>query len=556
MKNNRNLKGCTALFRSVVGAVGIVSLLLASGCAQTAAEGTGSSSSAGAVLNVIEPSDGTNACIDPFQAITGRAKAFVRNYAESLLDQDPETGELKPWLAKDYKVSDDDKTYTFTLKDGITFSDGEQFNADAVVKNFEEILKVVQENPAASNKNYVRNLESVSKVDDSTVEFHLSAPNAAFPQALATTTTAILSPKSFEKDAKARCLANNVGTGPYVVEKFDVKTGSVLSKRTGYNSPSPFAGRSGDAYLDEIRIAYSNESSVRLGNFLSGKADVIWNGNDEPFVQNDVNQIKQKNGEVVSRSAPGTSYDLITNTSEGRPLADENVRRAVGLAIDRTVYASTVIREGYPVVKGVVDVSTPGAVDTPSLTKTDAGEAGDLLDKAGWKLGDDGYRYKDGKKLSIVYLTQSRETGAELIQDELKKVGIDYQIKVVTFAQTPGIFASGDYDITSVTVDRADPSALMQLIDARVAGFKSLAEKAASGQEQSELQGLFDQSEATSDSAARLEVYKQIQALVESKALLIPVFERQQDAAVSSKVQGLRFTADSLSDFYNVKVNG
>lgn len=518
--------------------------------AQTASGDTGTPQQGGSVT-IVESPDNLQ-CIDPFQTAWTQSRTIVRNYVDSLVDQDPKTGEIKPWLAKSWTISDDGKTYTFTLKDGITFSDGSKFDADAVVDTFTENLATLKEKPGTVGGFYVQNLTGVSKVDDHTVKFELSAPNASFLQGLATPTLGIISRASAKLTPQQRCDGQAVGTGPFTIEKYDAKTGVTLKKRTGYTSSSPLAAHQGDAYLDSITISYVPENSVRLGNFASGTADIVWTDSDSPFVQNDITQIKQTGGTVQSRALPGATFGLFPNVRNGGVLSDNDVRQALSLSIDRTTYGNTVLRDGYPTVKGVISSTTPGFKAEPSSVEYDTAKAAKLLDKAGWKKGSDGYRYKDGKKLTVTFLTSEKDDGYELIQDELKKTGFDFQIKVVTSAQYTTLTNANKYDLVSLTYTRADQSAINTLLDERYATFKAISGNTQDADSQATLEAAFDKGTATTDTKERTSIYEGVQDTISKENIIIPVFERLQDVGLSSKVHGLRFTGESFGDFHDL----
>ena len=547
--NGRHGTGRSTL-RTILAAATLPMLLLVGACGQGAAAGNAANAATpqqGGTLRVAQSADPYN-CVDPFQ--TGRAstRAVIRNIAESLLDQDPKTGELKPWLAERYTVSDDGLTYTVDLKHGVTFSNGEKLDADAVLANFRDILD--PSHPVSTGTQFVEGLASVDKVDDDTVTFHLSAANSSFLQALATTNLAIVAP-SYLKDVpfSERCAAGKViGTGAFTLTQFDTKTKTILEKREGYTSTSPFSTHKGDAYLDRIEVNYVPESSVRIGSLAGGQIDEIWLDNDAAFSENDAAQIRQAGGSIQSRAVPGTAWNLYPNVRSGGPLSNPDVLKALSLGIDRKTYAHTTIRADYPIVSGVLGTTTPGFKANPSAVKYDPKAAAKLLDKAGWKTGDDGYRYKDGKKLTVHFITYSKETSLELIQDELKQIGFDFQIDIITNSELAARAASGDYDLTRMTWTRADPSSLQAFYEWSGSWGPVLA-KDKTEEQKAHLATLFDKARVTLDTAERNRVYQEIQRYIEDNRIVIPVFQRQQDVALSSKVHDVRFTADSFPDY-------
>ncbi|PLS31688.1 ABC transporter substrate-binding protein [Bifidobacterium margollesii] len=527
-------------------------ILMTSACGQSqgsSAQAATGGPQSGGTLRIAQTPDTLN-CVDPFQTAWTGTRTVVRQFAQSLVDQDPDTGNIKPWLATDWKVSADGKQYSFNLKQGVTFSNGEAFNADAVVKTFNEDLQTLKEKPGTVGGFYVQNLRSVEKTGEYSVVFNFDKPNGSFLRDLATTTLAIIAPASTEKTPEERCLAKDLyGTGAFVIDKYDVNTTTELSKRKGFTTPSPFSKHQGDAYLDKIVVSYVPEDSVRVGNFVGGQTDVIWSDSDSQIVENDEQQIKQVGGSLQTRGLPGSVFNLFPNVRHGSPLADLDVRKAVSLGLDRKAYASTVIRPDYQTPKGVLGSTTPAFQSLPDNVKYDPDEAKATLDKAGWKQESDGYRYKNGRKLTLHYLTTQKDSGYELIQDELKAIGVDFQIDVVTNGESTSRQESGDYDFTSLTYTRADPSAANVLLDVRYATFKSVTGSVYNDQQRKVLEDYFDKGVAETDQTKRTRIYQDVQRYIGEQYLLIPVFQRVQDTALSSKVHDVRFTAESFGDF-------
>lgn len=552
--------GRTAAARTKAVALAVAGLLVFSGCGSAAnaatngAEETAGDPVSGGTLRIAEPTEILN-CIDPFQTSWTASRTLVRQFAESLTDQDPKTGEIKPWLATDWTLSEDGKTYTFNLKHDVTFSNGEAFNADAVVKNFETDLQGVKEGWGTAGGNYIQGLESVSKVDDDTVEFHFSKFNAAFLQATATTTLAIIAPASLDQTPQQRCHGENLyGTGPFVLEQWDITSKTTFTKRKGYTTPSPFEKRQkGDAYLDRIEVSYIPETSVRTGNFVGGQTDLILASSAVPILENDANQIKAAGGRIETRAFPGTSYDIYPNTrTEGRPLTDINVRKAVSLAIDRTSYAQTIFRKDYPLVQGVLGATTPSFQATPEAVKYDPEQAGKLLDKAGWRLKDDGYRYKDGKKLTLVWLDYNKNAGQDLLVDQFRQVGIDLQIEIGTYADSVNKEKTNDYDLSMLwTYTRSDPSAIGNLIDIRSEKGNRGGWNIADDEQRAKLNELFDAGIAERDTAKRTKIYQELQQYLADQYLQIPFYERTGDLALAKNVHGVRYTAESFISLYD-----
>ena len=213
--------------------------------------------------------------LDPFQVYWLEHRVVLRNVAESLTDQDPQTGKIIPWLATGWDISPDALQYTFHLRKDVTFSNGTRFDAHAVKTAFDSDKAFAAQLPATFGATYLAGYDHAEVVDDFTVKLVLARPNAGFLQATSTTNLAILAPESYVKTAKERSLGAIIGTGPFVLDHYTPESGLSLLKRTGYAWPSANAQNRGEAHLDKVDVTYIPEESVRNGQFVQGQLDIL-----------------------------------------------------------------------------------------------------------------------------------------------------------------------------------------------------------------------------------------------------------------------------------------
>ncbi len=512
----------------------------------TGASGDGGTPVAGGTLKIaFWPDNAAFTCIDPFQTYWIEHRTVIRNLADSLTDQDPETGEIKPWLADSWTVSPDGLTYTFTLKDGVTFSDGTPVDAAAIKANVDGWLQTVKTtNGAAFGSSYVLGLTSAKVVDPSTVELDFSQPNSSFLQATSTTNLAIISPDSFDRTPEQRCAGDFTASGAFTLDSYKPNELLKIVKRPGYAWGSALSKNTGEAHLDAVEFSYVAEDSVRTGNLVSKAVDIAWPRN--PFTVEDRELIERSDATVEQRSLPGVALTLFPNVSAGRILSDPAVRKALYKAIDLPSYASTAYGKDYPVVGGPFDETTPFYASQKDKLAADPDEAASLLDAAGWTLGDDGYRAKGGKRLTLVDQIQVVTPGDELLQDQLKQVGIDLKLDVVPAAERPAKIASGDYDLAGTYFTRADPGALQFILDPDLANSKALATNASTPETLARIKALFAQAIQTTDAAESKKAYADLQALLIDEGVTYPVAERVQFAGVNNDVHGFSFTSESF----------
>ncbi|WP_026311553.1 ABC transporter substrate-binding protein [Parafrankia elaeagni] len=538
-------RGIAATALAVTAALGLTACGSSDGEGGTAAAG-GEPVAGGTLKVAFWPDNPSFTCVDPFQTYWIEHRTVIRNVADSLTDQDPETGEIKPWLAESWEISPDGKEYTFHLRDGVTFSDGTPLDAAAVKANLDGAQAVVKETGgSAYGASYILGLDHTEVVDPSTVKVVFSAPNSSFLQASSTTNLAIISPDSYRKTSEERCLGQYLGSGPFTLESYKPNELTTLKKRPGYAWGSALSENTGEAHLDTVEFSYVAEDSVRTGNLVSGAIDIAWPRN--PFTVEDRELITRSDGVLESRPLPGVAAAFYPNTTAGRPLADVNVRRSLYKALDLPTFASTIYGPDYPVVAGAFDSTTPFFAPQTDRLRHDPQGAAKLLDDAGWKLGEGGYRFKDGRKLTLVHPTTAQSAyGTELIQDQLKQVGIELRLEVITGAELPAVLRNGSYDLASSYFTRADPGALQFLLDPDYANSKALATNASAPETTAEIKGLFAQARETTDEAQREAAYAELQSLLIEQGVVFPWFERVQFAGLGRSVHGFAFTSESF----------
>lgn len=514
----------------------------------------GHDTQAGKTLNIAFFGDNTTlVSVDPFQVYWLEHRVLLRNVAESLTDQDPDTGQIIPWLAKRWEVSDDALTYTFHLREDVTFSNGERFDAKAVKTAFDSDKVLATELPATFGATYLAGYDHAEVVDDFTVKLVLSKPNAGFLQATSTTNLAILAPASYALSVKDRSLGKIIGTGPFVLASYTPEVGAHLTKRKGYAWASANMQNQGEAHLDAVDISYIPEESVRNGLFLQGKADILWPRN--PFSEVDLKLFQSKGATIQSRSLPGPALNLYPNTRGARILADQKVRRALQKALDRKSYASTVYNAEFPVVDGIFDVTTPYFKSQGAKLAYDPAGAEQLLEQAGWTKGADGYRQKNGKRLSLSYnITPAETAGDVLIQDQLRKVGIELKLSVVTRAEWVANNSAGNYDLTINYMTRADPIILQTILDPRSANSSTLATNTYEPAVLEKAKGLFDAGITATQAPQRAAAYGSLQDLLIDESSAFPVYERVWQAATSPKVKNFRWTAEGFALLGDIEI--
>ncbi len=360
----------------------------------------------------------------------------LRNYADSYLYLNDE-GEYEPWLAESYTQSDDRLDLTIKLREGVTFSDGEVLNADAVVANFDYLTS--DKNPTLPA--WTSALDSTEKVDEYTVTFHLNRVEPSFIDALSAVKTSPISPKSLANAKSLEAGGPDVAlVGAYTLKSYTEGNEIVLEKNPLYKwdewGPDELAkANPGAPYADEQIFRILPEASTRTGALTSGQVDVIYGVPAQDVALFDTDQYNY--GQVLNS---GTVYALYLNTTKA-PFDDIRIRQALQKGVDYgAVVASVYYGNGTVANQWFSPASIFSDKDFDSAVTFDKDAANKLLDDAGWtKRDSDGYRTNAaGDKLTIVvnadapYIRDSRDILFQAIVAEAKSnLGVDFQFQAL-----------------------------------------------------------------------------------------------------------------------------
>lgn len=537
----------------VPGALGAALLLAAcapGGATDSDGQGSGGDGAAASALPASAPEEVTpggtlrfavgsdQGCVDPQQVGSNDTIYSIRHLVDSLTDQDPETGEIVPWLAESWEVDDDASAYTFTLRDGATFSDGTPVDAEAVKANLDRAQDIGAR--GALIKGYLDGYTGTTVEDELTFTVEFDRPNAQFLQATSTHTLGLLSPESAAQSDDERC-ATVVGSGPFELEEYEPNDSITLTKREGYDWGSSLWQHTGEAYLDALEFSIVPESGVRSGSLQSGQVDVI--GNIAP---QDEQSLGAAGAQLLARSNPGIPFSLYVN-HDHEVLADEAVREAISLAIDREEIVDTVYTSYAAPATSILASTTPLYADQSAHLGFDPEAAEAALTEAGYAKGEDGVYAKDGQQVTFDILWfNNAATNAptlELIQQQLGAVGIEVTLTEGQVADWTATVAEGNFDTNWGNLTRADADILRGSFHTGLANNYRL--------EPSDLDDLLVEQAGTADPEQRGDIAAQAQERLVSERLVVPVVELTTVLGVGPDVHGVAFDAGSRVQLYD-----
>jgi ABC-type transport system substrate-binding protein len=328
---------------------------------------------------------------------------------------------FQPDLATDWSVGDDGKTWIFHLRQGVKFHDGTDFNADAVVYDYARMLDK-ERNIAAYSALWV-NIDKVVKVDDYTVEVVTKEPYGGLLNVMAHGSALLPSPAAIEKYG-ADIHLHPVGTGPYMMDKFNPGTELILKANDNYFGKKP--------QYKEMTFRYVADASSRIAALKSGQADVI-----DAVPSASVADLKNDSKiEVITK--PGLQVFGIGLNQTNPILQDQKVRQALNYAIQKAAIVKALFNENGSVLTSPLAPNTTGYAKSGEYA-FDIDKSKKMLEEAGWVAGSDGILAKNGNKMSFTLRAPEGAypndvAVAETIQSQLKTIGVDVKINKVDTA--------------------------------------------------------------------------------------------------------------------------
>ncbi|MHB1064534.1 MAG: ABC transporter substrate-binding protein [Georgenia sp.] len=349
-------------------------------------------------------------------------QALMSNVYQGLVEID-QHGEIQPLLAESWTVSEDGTTYTFTLRPGVTFSNGEAFTADDVAFSIE---RVQSDAWVSSLKSQMDVVESVTPVSDTEVEITLSRPSHAWLFAMGTLVGAMFDPSGVAD------LANEaIGTGPFTVAEWRRGESITLAARADYWGQAPGS--------DTVVLRYFTDAVATTNALRAGDVDVVYNMQApelvDTFATEDAFQVIQgtSNGEV-----------MLSMNNKAAPFDDVRVRRAVLHAIDRQAVVDTAWNGFGTLVGAAVPPTDPYYEDLNGVYPYDPGRARELLAEAG---------HADGLDITFSVPTLAYATAvSEIVVSQLADVGIRASIESTEFPAVwlDQVFTKHDYQMSVV----------------------------------------------------------------------------------------------------------
>src|SRR3989344_5688729 len=390
---------------------------------------------------------GTPRFINPVLAFSDTDQGLVSLIYSGLMRKNPE-GYLILDLDLKYEMSKDGLIYTFTLRDDIYFHDEKPVTTDDIVFTVNKIKDSIIKSPKKGSWDSV----NVEKIDEKTVKFTLKQPYASF---LENTTLGIMPAYLWNTTPIELNDANtqSIGSGPYKIEKVSKQSVGLIDY---YNLVSFKKFKLAEPYLKKMTLRFYSNENDQISALEKGEVDQI-----SSITPLNAQILKGKNYRIESLTLPRV-FGLFFNQSQNQIFTNKNVIKAIDIAINKNNIVRDVLL-GYGVV--INDPIPPNMINYQKLNKEDDAsheekvkKAQDILNKNGWKKGEDGFLQKtitENKKKKTVYIEFSISTGnalelaetAELIKQDLEIIGIKVSVKTFELGNlNQGVIRPRKYD--------------------------------------------------------------------------------------------------------------
>ncbi|MDA7087002.1 ABC transporter substrate-binding protein [Pseudomonas sp. SA3-5] len=500
----------------------------------------------------------TEASPDGFDVVQYNSLTTTNASADVLMNRlvefDADSGQLLPSLAQSWQVSKDGLSYSFVLREDVAFHETDYFSpsrpltADDVLFSFQRMLdpahpwhKVAPGGyPHAQSMQLPSLINSIDKLGEHSLRFTLSRPDATFLATLSMGFASIYSAEYADQLLAAgtpeRLNSQPIGSGPFVFKRFQ-KDAAVRYVA----NPEYFAGTPA---VDSLVFAITPDANVRLQKLRRGECHIALSPKPQDV------QASAADAELKSVHTAAFMTAFVGINSQHPPLDKTAVRQAINLAFDKSSYLQAVFENSAEAANGPYPPNTwsyaaelPGYAHDPDKARALLAEA-DL---------PDGFKTTIWTRPSGSLLNPNPSQGAQMLQADLAKVGIQAEIRVIEWGELIRRAKAGEHDLLFMgwAGDNGDPDNFLtpQFACASLESGLNFARYC-----DPHLDKLIAAGKTTSDQAQRSQLYKEAQRIIQQQALWLPLAHPTAYALVRKEVEGYQVSPFGRQDFSKVRL--
>ncbi|WP_240432458.1 ABC transporter substrate-binding protein [Rubrobacter indicoceani] len=486
--------------------------------------------------------------LDPINVTDGESLIVTRQIFDGLMDFAPGTTDVVASLASEVpEPLEDGSVYEIPLREGVTFHDGEPFNAEAVVFNFERWRDEDNEfhvggGSASAGFAYYQSqfggfgddsiIESVEAVDDYTVRFTLTGPQGPFLRNLAMSPFGIASPAALRENAEG-FWENPVGTGPFRFDSWE--KGSevrVVRNEEWWGAEVGEEEGGGGPFVDRVVFTSIPDNAARVAALAGGQISGA-----DGLTPDDVPTVEENDSlQVITRPPMNLAYLAMNMDKE--PFNDVNIRRAVTRAINLDEIVQSFFGDTAEVASNMFPPTIPFFREETEPYPYDPDEARSLLEEAGMPDGFTAQLWY--MPIPRPYMPNGRGV-AQAMQRDLEEVGIRVELVTREWGTYLEEIGRGEHDMCIIgwTGDNGDPDNFLNvLLSSRNATEENAQNYSYYRNE--DLDGILDEAASTVDEDERRELYYQAQEIIYEDAPTLPIEYAQPPLGFQASVSGYR----------------
>ncbi len=450
-------------------------------------------------------------------------------------------------LCTDYSISEDGLTYDFVLRDGVAFSNGSPLTASDVKFSFERILREAKDNTdiplevvggEALMNGEAESLEGIQVTDDTHLSITLNAPNAGFTAELSAPAMSIVDEETMEKVKNfGSAPEDTIGSGPYIVTEWAANDHYTLEYNPGYWGDEPT--------VKKVIVSVIPDASTQNLMFQNKELDLIDLASlDSSIVESSYKKVYED--QIISTPKVGLTFLALNENNEY--LKDQNVRKAIGMAIDTDIIIDTIYNGDAVRENGIIPTGIWGHNDDLEGFTYDPEAAHALLKESG---------YSDGKISFELSMDSSANSNIQLvyqvISQMLEAVGIKANIKTYEHSSWLDLRMSGEMDsfVARWGMDYNDPANIMYTFFGNAA---NTAQRSLNYPDTEIMARVADASSIVDDDEREKEYQALEKKIIEEDAAWIPLFEDLHLYCIGDRVESFTPQWAGFTDFYATDV--
>ena len=463
---------------------------------------------------------------DPQKSVAGAAIEILYLLSDTLVALDFDMATIKPGLAKSWEVSPDGLRYTFKLRDDVTFCDGKKFTAEDAVYTFRRILDPQTKAPFRWRAGDVKDVRAEGLYQ---LVYELNKPYGELLYQLTQSFALMIDRNNVDALGEDFGVKGFNGTGPFCWTKWEPRNEFVMTRHPTYAWGPPIYQNRGPAHIERMTWRVIPQDNSLFASMVSGEADLT------PYIPASSISLVQRAPSLRFEEASVNLKAHYVGFKIDRPLLKEvELRRALVQAVNQSEIAKAVF---FGIADPQATYVSAKALDFEpdvGVLSFDPAAASRRLDPAGWKLGPDGFRYKDGVKLQLLALSfpGRMQQVWEAVQGYWRKVGVDVKVQVYDSTIIWSKLRGQDFDSWMMSFDYFSAG------DALGLGFMSNNNRMNWNDETTD--GMINAGRAALSDDARHRAFSDAQRRVYDAALWIPLVNEKIFLVSNQRVLGTR----------------